>query len=329
MWLGFYCDLKFPVLTLSSKNVTVVFLMSVRKNYNKLIFLLPIIAGCCWGSSGTFVRILTERGMDNITILFSRTVPSFAIIFICLLLKDRDQLKVKMKDIWLFILIALTGTLGLNICYNAAMVSLSLSFAAVLLSLTPVYVLVIAAIVFHEKITKNKVLCAIFAVGGCVLVSGIIGSDISWSIVGIIAGVGAGFFNAINTVTLKETTNRNYTGLTVTMYCMLMGSIALIPFVSWDSFATYIEPDPLNRSLFLLVPTFLNTLVPYICYNLSLKYMESGTASILASGAEPSAATVFGIILYSEIPTIWSLSGLFMTIIALTMLVITSRNKLK
>jgi len=47
--------------------------------------------------------------------------------------------------------------------------------------------------------------------------------------------------------------------------------------------------------------------------------MDTGKASILCS-CEPIAATVFGLIFYNEIPTILSLVGLVITLIALAIL---------
>jgi len=56
---------------------------------------------------------------------------------------------------------------GLNLCYNESMNTISLSLAAVLLSLAPIYVLIFAYVLFREKITSKKIICIIFAIFGC------------------------------------------------------------------------------------------------------------------------------------------------------------------
>lgn len=55
-------------------------------------------------------------------------------------------------------------------------------------------------------------------------------------------------------------------------------------------------------------------------YSIALLYMENGKVSILAGGGEPIAAVVFGVLFFSEIPTILILIGLVITIIALSFL---------
>ena len=62
------------------------------------------------------------------------------------------------------------------------------------------------------------------------------------------------------------------------------------------------------------------SILPYVFITVSLMYAEAGKVSILASGAEPVAAVIFGIIIYSEIPSILMLLGLIITISALTIL---------
>jgi drug/metabolite transporter (DMT)-like permease len=53
------------------------------------------------------------------------------------------------------------GMFAINLCYNRAIQEVTLSLAAVLLSMSPIFVLILAAVFFGEKITKKK-LKAIF-----------------------------------------------------------------------------------------------------------------------------------------------------------------------
>jgi drug/metabolite transporter (DMT)-like permease len=54
--------------------------------------------------------------------------------------------------------------------------------------------------------------------------------------------------------------------------------------------------------------------------------LDAGTAVILSSG-EPVAALLFGMIFYSEIPTVLMVCGVFITIIALIILSRSSSNE--
>jgi len=287
----------------------------------KLILLLPVLAGISWGSGGTFVRILSAFGMNSLTILFSRTFPATIILLICILIYDRFMLRVRPVDLLLLVACALLGMLGLNICYNVAIVELSLSLAAVLLSMSPIFVLLIAAVAFHEKITRIKVICMGLAIVGCILVSGIIeGSSLKWSLYGILIGIGSAFFYALYGIFSKIAMNRGYHSLTITFYCLLIMTIVLTPVASFETIGSYIQAAPLGHCLFLLLPALLNSVLPYIFFNLAMTRAETGIVSILASGGEPAAATVFGIIFFQEVPTALTISGLVLSIVALAIL---------
>ena len=61
----------------------------------------------------------------------------------------------------------------------------------------------------------------------------------------------------------------------------------------------------------------ITAVLPYILYTVSFAYIDTGKASILAAGGEPSAAMVFGFIFFAERLTLLSVIGLIITIGAL------------
>ena len=68
----------------------------------------------------------------------------------------------------------------------------------------------------------------------------------------------------------------------------------------------------------LIIHALVSSVLPYALYSLSMRYMEAGKASILAS-SEP-AAMLFGAVLYAETPGILSICGLCFTITAVILL---------
>ena len=121
----------------------------------KLYLIFPIIAGFLFGSSGIFVRTLTQNGIDSTTLLFLRFSIAILPIVIAILLTDKGLFKIRLKDMPLFLICA-GCIVGLNLCYNESMNTVPLSLAAVLLSLAPIYVLIFAYILFREKITSKR-----------------------------------------------------------------------------------------------------------------------------------------------------------------------------
>lgn len=287
----------------------------------QLLYLMPIISGAMWGSAGIFVRKLTELGMNSYTVVSVRVVLAVLILAVWLGIYDKDLLKIKLKDLWIFVAGGVVGMFGLNICYNFAISELSLSLAAVLLSLSPVFVLFMAAILFKEKITSKKVICMTIAIAGCVLASGVLesASTMRWSVKGIIVGTIGAFFYGLYGIISKTAMERGYHAFTTTFYCLFMVMLVVIPLTNWKSVTNVVVANPVKMSVFLVIHSLCTSVLPYILYTFSIRYIDAGMASILASG-EPVAAMIFGVIFFSEIPTVLSVVGIVLVIVALALL---------
>lgn len=295
----------------------------------KIFVLLPVLAGVLWGSVGVFVRVLKAAGMDNMTVLSVRMTFAAVLLFAGLMLYDRQRLKIKAKEIWLFLCTGILGMVGLNYCYNEAINRLTLSLSAVLLSLSPIFVMVFAAFLFKEKITVRKVVCVLFAIIGCVLVSGILesGSGLSWSRAGILVGVLSAVFYALYGIFSRLAMEREYDVFTITFYSILIAAVFAVPFTDWNVVAEYIAQTPAKSILFLIVHALCTSVLPYVLFTLGVSYTEAGKASILAAGGEPSAAMLFGLVFFAEIPTWISLLGMVITIAALTFLCLSDKGE--
>lgn len=286
----------------------------------KLYLILPILAGLMFGSSGIFVRTLTQNGIDQTTLLFLRFSLAIIPIAIAIILTDRKLFKAELKDIPLFLVCAIC-MVGLNLCYNESMNTVPLSLAAVLLSIAPIYVLIFAYVLFREKITSKKVVCMVLAILGCVLMTGVLESDLSSiPLFGILSGIGAGLFWAIYLMASKKSIEDGNHTYTILIYCTVFLSLALIPFTDFNQIGNFVGIDPLPAVIFLIIHSTFSFALPYIFSTVSLKYMDSGTSSIFLSGAEPFAALIFGLLIYSEIPSLLMFCGFLLTVGAMTIL---------
>ena len=294
---------------------------------NKISTLLPIIAGALWGSVGVFVRGFTNGNIDNVSILVMRVLFAAIMMFVFIAIKDKSLLKINLKDVWVFACGRIVAMFGMNFCYNNAINSLSLSLAGVLLALSPVFVMFLAAILFKEKITARSIVCMIFALIGCTMASGVIGGgEIAFSTSGILFGIAAAFFYGLTSIFSKIAMEKGYHALTMTFYSMLILAIVLLPFADWKLVGEYVMVSPANNIIFILMHSLCTAVLPYLLYNLALSNVDASLASILVAGAEPSAAMIFGIIFFAEMPSVVSILGLVVTIVALTILVIKPNN---
>ena len=289
----------------------------------KAALILPVLAGIMFGSGGVFVRTLTAYGMGNQTVFFSRIIFALAMITLLILIYNRKLFRVKLKDLPIFLGTGILGMTGINMCYNEAVVRLPLSLSAVLLCTAPIFVVFLAAICFKEKITGKKVGCMAVAIIGCALASGVIESltgGAGLSFLGVLAGVGSAIFYAAYSIFSKLATDKGYHTYTVIFYTLIFAVIVMLPFVDYDVFTGYIADAPLEHTLFLIAHSLCLSVLPYILITAGMLYADAGMVSILASGSEPVAATIFGAIFFDEIPTILMIAGIVITIAALTFL---------
>ncbi|MGI5902106.1 MAG: DMT family transporter [Desulfitobacteriia bacterium] len=282
--------------------------------------LFAIVAGIMWGSIGLFVRALSALGLDNTTIVEVRMVGAAIMVFIGIVVYDKSLLRFKLQDFWIFLGASLASAFGINYFYTAAVNELSLSLAAILISTMPVFVIIISLFLFGERITPKKVGSMLLVVLGAICVSGVFdGLTSNPSVKGVTFGLLSGFGYALYSIFARFGFNRGYNALTINLYCFIITSLALMFFTNWRKVGEIIAIDPVYNIGFLLLHALICAAAPYVLFNLSLKYMDTGKASILAS-CEPVAATIFGFIFFDEIPTIISILGIAMVLVALGIL---------
>ena len=301
----------------------------MTEKMKSIVYTLPLIAGACWGCCGVFVRALDDAGFDNITIIFSRVFIVVILLGLTNLVRDRSLFYLELRHIPLVVLIGMSGQFFFNICYNIAVLKLSLSLATILLCTAPVYVIVFGAVLFKEKITPLRVICMAAVLAGCVLLSGVVESGgIKWSLLGLAMGVGTAICNAVATIATNEASYvRKLHPLTVQFYAALFALIPMLPFTDYSAVGGFISQNPLTQIPFLIAYALIASLTPNLLFNISFKFIDSGIVSILASGAEPTSALIFGMLMYSEIPSVPGIIGTILVIGAIIVLTRSSSSK--
>jgi len=232
-------------------------------------------------------------------------------------LKDRALLKVRVRDLWMFVGTGIVSLVLFNALYFHTMVESQASVAVVLLYTSPAFVMLLSAPLFRERITSRKLLCLGMTVLGCALVSGLFGGDYRLSAGILLAGLGSGFFYALYTVFARFALRR-YDSLTVTAYTFLFAALGSLPFGRFGETAAVVAAAP-GTILLLLGSSFLCTLLPYLLYTWGLQRMESGRAAILAA-VEPMVGAVLGMTLYREPHSPLKLLGILLILGAMVLL---------
>ena len=280
--------------------------------------LLIIIAACFWGCMGIFVRHLEAYGFTAIQIVSIRLTVAAVVFSILQIFIDRPGFKIALRDIPLFLGLSFGSVLVFTICYFSAITIMPLSTAAILLYTSPIWIMLMSAIFFHEKMNAKKLIALALAFAGCVLVSGISGGGITMVglLLGLGSGLGYGLYSILGTIALRKHTP--YTVTTWTFIFAACGSWCVCrPVVMVSKFQTAENLPSLLGFCFLT--GLVTAVIPFLTYTLGLKTVEASKAGIIAT-LEPVVATIIGILCFSEGLTVLSALGIFLVLSAVVVL---------
>ena len=289
-----------------------------KQNTSVLGPALIILAGIFWGSMGIFVRRLGTYGFSPIQIVCIRVVLAALVFCAIQLVKDPKGFRISLRDIPLFLGLGLGSILFFTVCYFTAISMMTLSTAAILLYTSPIWIMLMSLLFFHEKLTGRKVLALILAFGGCVLVSGISGGGLTviGLLIGLGSGIGYGLYSILGTVAL-----RRYTPFTVTTWTFIIAAIGSILISHPADMVAKFSAAPSLPSLlgFSLLTALVTAVIPFLAYTLGLRSVEASKAGILAT-VEPMVATLIGIFVFSEPLTLMSGLGVLLILAAVVIL---------
>lgn len=286
-------------------------------------FAAVIAAGTFWGTMGFFARNLYAVGFGPLEVAQTRITTGLLLVGIYILLFNRNNFKVKLKDIWCFLGTGIVSLLLFSTCYFSALNYTSLAVAAILLYTAPFFVMLLSLILFKEKMNGKKVLALLLAFSGCVLVSGV-GADTAFSWKGITLGIGSGFFYALYSIFGRYAINRGYGAWTMTFYTFLFCSIGCAFLSDWQVIGSALGNS--DTVLWILGLGLVTAFLPYVLYSMGLESMESSKASILAS-VEPVVSALFGVFVFREVLSVWGILGIAMVLGAIIVLNVKKKTK--
>ena len=289
-----------------------------QKQNSKIGPVFIILAGCFWGSMGIFVRKLSSYGFSSIQIVSIRVTLAAIIFALVLLIKNRGGFKIALRDIPLFLGLGIGSILFFTVCYFTAITMMPLSTAAILLYTSPIWIMLMSALFFHEKLDAKKIIALALAFAGCVLVSGISGEGITLLglLVGLGSGIGYGLYSILGTIALRK-----YSPYTVTTYTFLFAAVgSLFICKPANMLEQFSKAADLGFLILLCCLTALITaVIPFLLYTLGLKKVEPSKAGIMAT-IEPLVATCIGIVVFSEPLTVLSGLGILLVLSAVVTL---------
>ena len=290
--------------------------------------ILVILAAMSWGFSGIFVRFFSALGVSTMHLtLFKVGFAGLVLLAYCLLF-DRDALKVRWQDLWVFLCSGLVSMVFFTWAYFSTIQATSMSAAATLLYAAPAIVMLLSALLFKEALTRRKVLACVLAFAGCALVSGFVGDAAPLPLRAVITGFLSALGYALYSIFGKIAIGKGYRTNTITTYTFLFAILGSLVFLRPAEIRTAALAGG-SIPKFVLMAILMSvvvSLLPYMLYTNGLERVPAGKASIMAS-VEPVTATVVGAIAFHEIPDVYGFLGIALVLFAIALLNLPGRSR--
>ena len=178
---------------------------------------------------------------------------------------------------------------------------------------------VLGWLILKEELTQTKGLVVVMSLLGSALVVNAFNSSM-WKLntTGVIAGISAGLFYAVYSIMGRSVSQRGLNTWTTLFYIFAFASIFMLGFNIFSG--GKIPGSAANRAemlwlgnawvgwLLLALLAVGPTLMGFGLYNVSLRYLPSSTANLVAM-IEPVFTAIFAYVLFGEILTAMQLGG--------------------
>jgi len=205
-------------------------------------------------------------------------------------------------DFWIFLYLGFFGVSVNQICFTVGLHFTSVSHAAVIVGMGPIYILVLAVLLRLERATGHKVIGMLIALLGIVVLASENGISVhSASVVGDAITM-TGSIGFATYVVLGKRVAGTYDTLTMTAFNHFAGALIVLPLAIYEAARLYGAgnwPLPWQAWAALIYMAAFSSAVAYVFYFWLLRYLEASQLSAFTY-ILPVVATVLGILWLGE-----------------------------
>ena len=297
----------------------------MRKGESWIGVLCIVAASVIWGATGLVVRKLNEAGFSNLDVLETRALLGAVFTGIYLWLKSPKDFRFRLRDVWCFVGTGILNLMLCGVCNFYCIQNTSLAIADAMIQTGPMFALIFGCVLFKEKFTLQKAAAMALTFSGCVLASGLSGSE-RLTAVGFLLGIGAGVGYSMYSVFGRFAMNRGYNPIAITFYSFVFCAIGCSFFADWGGMARAVTAVP-STWLWIVAVGLVNGFGAYVLYTNGLLRLETGKASILCS-LELVTSVVIGLLVYHEKLSLPVGVGLAMIILGIAVLSLKKKDEL-
>jgi drug/metabolite transporter, DME family len=274
-------------------------------------FILVVLATLSWSTSGIFINwVVGDGNFTAVSLAFWRDLTTFLVLFGGIALIKPGLLRVAKRDLpWLAVM-GMVSIGSFHVLWNMNVLVNGAAIATVLQSNAPIFVTLIAWMVWREPLSWRKITAIILAVLGTVLISrldqlGGMHLTVNGIVVGLLSAITYGTFSIFG-----KRLSGTYNMWTILVYVFGFATLTLLPFQIGSSLPW---PLPLEAGISFAVLILIPTIGGFGLYTLALKRLQASVAAITATTEVPFAA-VLAFFLLSERLDVWQIMGALLVI---------------
>jgi drug/metabolite transporter (DMT)-like permease len=291
-----------------------------RPSKARLYFLLSLML-LFWSLNFTIGKVAL-REFPSILLVGLRTAIAAALMLPIYFWQRRGKREVwkNTTDFWWLLALGIFGVILNQLFYVVGLSLTSVVHAAIIITLSPVLVLLFAAFLKQENLTFFKVLGMAIAASGVAVIQLSKNEAAGATLLGDCFAFLSVLGFAIFTVKSKQFTQR-HSGLTAMTIAYVAGAIALAPMTIWMASRFDLGKVSAAAWLSLIYMAVFAAVIAYLIYYYALTYLPASRVSAV-SYLQPVVATLFAVgFLGERISTVLIIGG----ILVLTGVVITER----
>jgi drug/metabolite transporter (DMT)-like permease len=261
-------------------------------------YLFVNLATILWSSNIALGRVLRDS-ISPISLTTARFVFA-GILFLVLMRGNFSQLRLQAQDWIILLLMAISGVFGFPILLYLALNYTTASHMALLIGLTPLITLFLAAIFLGESITANRIIGGLLSLFGVYLVisnGSILLTNRSEINMGDLLGLLCALLWGLYSVFSRIATRRMST-LTATSISTWMGLPMLIPltFIEWQNSLPDLTASIILAGIYIGI---FPTVISFMLWNESIRRVGAGHAMAFYNML-PIYGTLLGVVFLRE-----------------------------
>ena len=264
------------------------------------------VAAVFFGASVVAVRIAV-RDVPPLSLAFLRFGQGALALFVGLLLFRRDRLRIERRDVPYLALLGLLFYAVFPITFNAGLRYIEASRAALILATMPLWTVVLARRMAHERLTMRQMVGVLMSVAGVAIVMADRGvGHTSRSTAGDLLLLATAVCGAIYNVSVKRVLAR-YSGVTVTFYAMFFGSLFLLPALAVER-GFNLEASSRETILLIVFLGVFGGALAFSMWTSALRWLSPTQVAVYIN-LNPLAATLLAATVLGEKLSMWFAIG--------------------